>query len=187
VVVQGKQTPQEIIEFILREKMNAPALTQARLAARVEAMFGDTIDKSTIGRILRANQDRISRCHRGEQTSSTFDSSLGLGSHRRELFYFGQRLRDRLELLAPHQALNQWKDSSDELRMAVWSGGSAVPDRDPAGLSEEERNVEEAWESGPNDARSHPQFYFFREHLAGGSLWKHLERLKSSQRLLSSL
>ena len=174
---QGKEIPDPIKEFIIREKRNAPDLKQAQLAAKVEGKFGQRIDKSTVGRYLRKNKDQIAEGENRAEPAGTVEGSQELELHRRDLFYFGQLLRDRLELLAPHQALNQWTATSEEAGMALWSGRLAIPDRDPAGLSEEEWSVEDGWKSGPFNARVHPQFPFFREHLAGSSLWKNFDRL----------
>ena len=174
---QGKETPDPIKEFIIREKRNATDLKQPQLAAKVEGKFGQTIDKSTVGRILRQNGDQAPRDGGSDEPAVNSENGPDLKSHRRDLFYFGQRLRDRLELLAPHQALNQWKSTSVETGLALWSGRPAIPDKDPAGLSEEEWSVEDGWKSGLFNARFHPQFAFFREHLDGNSLWKDFDRL----------
>lgn len=179
---QGKETPVPIIEFIIREKRDAPGLTQAQLAARVEGKFGQTIDKSTVGRYLRKNRDQIAQGDHSEDAAGTFERSQESASHRRELYYFGQRLRDRLEFLAPHQALNQWRGTSEDAELPLWSGRPAIPLRDPVEMTEEEWNVEEGWKTGPCNAQLHPQFPFFREHLAGGSLWKDFDRLEGQVR-----
>lgn len=156
MVKQGKKTPDAIREFIIREKWNALGLTQADLAARVEAKFGAKIDKSTVGKYLRTNRDKITQASGNEDPSGAYEKDQELESHTRELYYFGQRLRDRLELLAPHQAMNQWKATSEDADLALWSGRPTIPDRDPVGLSEEEWSVEDGWKSGPFNARFHP-------------------------------
>ena len=115
---KGKETPDPIKKFIIMEKRNSPGLTQVQLAARVEGNFGQSIDKSTVGRILRPNSDQSNQDGGNDEQAGSPENAPDLESHRRELYYFGQRLRDRLELLAPHQALVQWKATSEEAGLA---------------------------------------------------------------------
>ena len=179
---KSKETSDPIKKFIIMEKRNSPGLTQSQLAARVEGKFGQSIDKSTVGRILRPNSDQSNQDGGKDEQAGSPENAPDLESHRRELYYFGQRLRDRLELLAPHQALVQWKATSEEAGLALWSGRAATPDKDTAGLSEEEWNVEDGWKSGLFNARFQPQFAIFREHLAESDLWKDFDRLEGQVR-----
>jgi integrase len=98
------------------------------------------------------------------------------GPHRRELFHFGQRLRDRLGLGTPEDVLASIREG-DHLRM--WKG------RPSPGLAEEPRNAEEAgvereWGPSCHDARFHSLFPAFREHLGSHPCWAILEELEAS-------
>ena len=131
--VKGVPTPEPIRRFIIREKRNAPGLTQRQLVARVEAEFGEAtmIDKSTIGRIIRREWHQPSRDASSHGQAGKFGTNQELESHRRELYYFGQRLRDRLVLPAPHQALTEWITVSAEAEQVSWSERPAIPARTP--------------------------------------------------------
>ena len=178
---QGKRTPKLIRAFIIREKRNAQGLTQGQLAARVEANFGEAakVDKSTVGRILRLETDRISYYRASDEQTGAFETGPELESHRLELYYFGQRYRDRRVLLVPHQALTHWLGGSKCVEWLFWSGQPAIPAREPAEMSEEEWNVEEGWRGGLFNARTHPLFPSFRDHLAGCTFWKDFDRLEA--------
>ena len=181
---KGVPTPEPIKRFIIREKRNAPGLTQRQLVARVEGKFGEAIkiDKSTVGRILRRDLDQPSHDASSDGQAGRFETNQELESHRRELYYFGQRIRDRLVLPAPHQVLTEWNTASKEVEPVLWSGRPAIPTRDPAEMSEEEWNVEEGWRGGPFNAGMHPLFRSFRDHLAGESLWQDSEPLEGQAR-----
>ena len=177
---QGKRTPEPIEGFIIKEKRNAPGLTQPQLAARVAAKFGEAakVDKTTVARILRRQGDETSHNASRDDQRGSFETDRESESHRRELYYFGLRFRDRLVLLAPHQALTEWTTAPEEEEQVFWSGRPAIPARDPAEMSEEEWNVEEGWRGGPFNARRHPLFPCLRNHLAGESLWQDFELLE---------
>ena len=181
---QGIPTSEPIRVFLIEEKRNAPGLTQEQLAARVEGKFGKAakVDKSTVGRILRREGDQPPPDASRDSHARSFETDQELELHRRELYYFGQRLRNRLELPAPHQVLTEWQTVSEGLERVFWSGRPAIPVWDPAEMSEEEWNVEEGWKSSPFNAESHPLFPSFREHLAGGSLWRDFESLEGQAR-----
>lgn len=102
-----------------------------------------------------------------------------LGPHGRELFYFGQRLRDRPfvgppdRLLAPAvdtgavnliRAADRW---SMERPAAMWRGRerAGATGRKPADAEEE--RVEREWGPILYDARMHSLYDSFRQHLAG--------------------
>ncbi len=176
----GIPTPEHIRVFIIEEKRNAPGLTQRQLAARVEGKFGEAagIDKGTVGRILRRDWDKTPQEGGNEGQAGSIKTDQELESHRRELYRFGQRLRDRLVLPAPHQALTQLLNASEGVDQVFWSGRPAIPARDHAEMSEEEWNVEEGWGGGPFNAGRHPLFPCFRDHLAGESLWRDFELLE---------
>lgn len=50
---RGKRKPEPMRQFIKETKRNAPGLTYTQIVDRVEARFGERVDKSTVGRILR--------------------------------------------------------------------------------------------------------------------------------------
>ena len=181
---KGIPTPEPIRVFIIGEKRNAPGLTQRQLAARVEGKFGEAarIDKSTVGRILRHEWDQASHDGSSDGQAGSIETDQESESHRRELYYFGQRLRDRLVLPAPHQILTEWLNASEGVEQVFWSGRPAIPARDPAEMSEEEWNVEEGWRGGPFNAGTHPLFPSFRDHLAGENLWRDFEPLEGQAR-----
>lgn len=52
-MVKGKGLPEGITEFIVSTKRNAPGLTLAQIADKVEARFDRKVDKSTVGKVLR--------------------------------------------------------------------------------------------------------------------------------------
>ncbi len=101
-----------------------------------------------------------------------------LGPHRRELYYFGQRLRDRLELATPLEMAEALANGNG---LAMWSGRpdwlTAKPPRDA-----EEENVEQEWGFGRYDARTHSLFPAFQQHLAGHPCWAALEQVEGSFR-----
>lgn len=49
---RGTPTPQPIIDFILEKAKDAPGLSAARIAVMVEGKFRQSIDKSTVSRLL---------------------------------------------------------------------------------------------------------------------------------------
>jgi hypothetical protein len=166
---------------VIEAKRNAPGLTQRQLADQVEGKFGEVarIDKSTVGRILRREGDQISHSAGGNRPTVRSETEPELGRHRRELYYFGQRFRDRIFLPTPHQVLTKWLTTTDGAEKTFWNGRPAIPVRDHAKMSEEEWNVEQGWGSGPFEARTHPLFPSFRDHLAEERMWRDFERLES--------
>lgn len=56
---QGKRTPDVIRSFVIETHENAPDLTQAQIADRVRARYGDAaaIEKSTVGNFLRESRE----------------------------------------------------------------------------------------------------------------------------------
>ena len=56
---QGKKTPSNIREFIIDTKRNAPDLSYRVIAQKVEAGFGYSLDKGTVGNIIRRNRARV--------------------------------------------------------------------------------------------------------------------------------
>ena len=152
----------------VKEESDPLLTTRSGIEARVEARYGEgaVIDKSTAGKILRRDLDQPSHEGSSDGQAGSFERDQELESHRRELYYFGQRFRDRLVLPAPHQVLTEWiTASSEEEEPVLWSGRPAIPTRDPAEMSEEEWNVEEGWRGGPFNAGTHPLFPSFRDHL----------------------
>jgi excisionase family DNA binding protein len=96
--------------------------------------------------------------------------------HIRELFYFGQCLREWLrpyvlrELVLPDMVVNQddlWFHKSDLLRSS--------PPTDHI-----EMRVEKEWGVGRYNAREHPLFEYFQQHLPGHPCWSVLERVEQS-------
>ncbi len=100
-----------------------------------------------------------------EPDTGTADPELG--PHRREIFYFGQRLRDCLNLATPLEMAEALANGNG---LAMWSGRpdwlTAKPPRDA-----EEENVEQEWGFDRYDARTHPLFPAFQQHLAGHPCW----------------
>ncbi|MBE9502102.1 MAG: tyrosine-type recombinase/integrase [Chloroflexi bacterium] len=101
-----------------------------------------------------------------------------LGPHQRELFYFGQRLRDRLNLATPLEAVDSLAKGSG---LAMWSGRS-VSLSAGAPRDAEEENVEQEWGFGRYDARTHSLYPAFWQHLAAHPCWTALERVEDSFR-----
>ena len=54
-----KKTPSNIREFIIDTKRNAPDLSYRVIAQKVEAQFGYSLDKGTVGNIIRRNRARV--------------------------------------------------------------------------------------------------------------------------------
>jgi len=101
-----------------------------------------------------------------------------LGPHRREIFYFGQRLRDCLNLATPLEMAEALANGNG---LAMWSGRpdwlTAKPPRDA-----DEENVEQEWGFDRYDARTHPLFPAFQQHLAGHPCWAALGKVEDSFR-----
>jgi hypothetical protein len=94
-----------------------------------------------------------------------------LGPHSRELFYFAQRLRERLIVRMPEAAKEL---GTGETSGAAWEGRpDSSPDRPP--LDAEELSVEEEWGHISYDARTHSLFQPLRQHLDGHPSWSLLD------------
>ena len=94
-----------------------------------------------------------------------------LGPHGRELFHFGQRLRDRL-----NPDFSSPKDHGDS--RLLWVGRPTSYWEDPGPhRHQEEAMVEDKWPFMRYNAREHAVFPAFAEHLKGNQCWVHLAGL----------
>ncbi len=103
-------------------------------------------------------------------------ADVELGPHGRELFYFGQRLRDLADVPWPNKVV---KMTAEEYEGAMWEGwprgALANPPRDA-----EEEAVAREWGSGRRDARTHSLFVGFQQHLSGHECWESLDRMDAA-------
>ncbi|MDP3061860.1 MAG: hypothetical protein Q8O40_01415 [Chloroflexota bacterium] len=103
---------------------------------------------------------------------------MELGPHMRELFYFGQRLRDLASVPLPYEVVKATAEERDSAMWRPWpSGALAEPPQD-----REEAAVASAWGSWGYDARTHPLFPAFRQHLGDHRCWESLGRLEEAFR-----
>ena len=56
---QGKKNPEQYQEIHIDTKRNAPDLSYRVIAQKVEAGFGYSLDKGTVGNIIRRNRARV--------------------------------------------------------------------------------------------------------------------------------
>jgi hypothetical protein len=111
------------------------------------------------------------RAWKADQKKTETCPDAQLGRHRRELFYFAQRLRERLIVRMPEVAKEL---ATGETSGAAWEGRpDSSPDRPP--LDAEELSVEEEWGHISYDARSHSLFHPLRQHLDGHPSWPLLD------------
>lgn len=94
--------------------------------------------------------------------------------HRRELFYFGRRLRDLPTVPLPF-AVMETKAEGYEVRM--WGSWPSVLECPPRDTEEEE--VASQWGASLYNARKHPLFPAFRQHLSGLQCWTCLDKMKA--------
>ncbi len=85
-----------------------------------------------------------------------------LGPHMGELFYFGRRFRDRLELPEVSEYLTP---GNDDVLARLWLRRPLTDSPRTAG----EEEVECEWRLGRFDARTHSVYPLFRQHLDGHS------------------
>ncbi|MDP2950234.1 MAG: hypothetical protein Q8P22_11930 [Chloroflexota bacterium] len=101
-----------------------------------------------------------------------------LGPHRRELFYFGQRLRDLACVPSPDELAKATAEESESGMWRPWpSGLLAEPPQD-----REEEAVARAWGCWGYDAQTHPLFPAFRQHLGDHRCWEGLGRMEEAFR-----
>jgi len=99
------------------------------------------------------------------------------GSHRRELFYFGQALRDRLKVLEPTRIVPLSPYNDGELLMWTGESASAALSMESPRDAEEEA-MESLWGRGRYyDATTHPLYGCFRAHLDGNGCWRAIDDL----------
>jgi hypothetical protein len=103
----------------------------------------------------------------GIQLAGEISDDREVGPHQRELFHFGQRLRDRLNLPMPEEVAGAAARGD---HLALWSRRSAS---DMPRDSEEER-LEHEWGFDRCDAKRHSLFPAFEQHLAGHACWEAL-------------
>lgn len=114
-------------------------------------------------------------------TSQGQSGANELGPHLRELHYLGVRLRDRLTLPNPDRIVGMdARRSSDDL--GLWMG----PAIDESFRDPEEEAIEMRWGFEDYDARSHPVFDDFRQHLAEARFLELLDRLGETFRAYRS-
>jgi hypothetical protein len=168
----GEPIPPKVREFIIDTKSKAPRLPYGRIASMVEAEYGVTIDKSSVGREWR----KAGHLHH-DRTDPGLDASSDdreLGPHERSLLYFGQRLRDRLNLPDPGHAGSSLSGRGG--KGAMWCGVSTWIDG-PSPRDAEEEQVERDWGYGETDARQHPLFRLLEQHAEGRSCWDLLAKV----------
>lgn len=104
---------------------------------------------------------------KGERSNSDPE----LGPHRRELFYFGQGVRDRIAVPHPLDVVRAVPPGPK-----LWTGQSAsmYP------TDSEEASVARDWGYGSVEATEHPLFEPFRQHLQGNKTWFALEALQGA-------
>ena len=112
---------------------------------------------------------KIRREHRKAQEKGP-SSDVALGPHRSRLFYFAQRVRDRLNLRIGCNAGAASRGDTGHMWDGWDSSYWADAPRDP-----EESGGEDEWGSGPYDARTHPLFPLLRQHLHEHQCWRLLE------------
>lgn len=174
----GELIPPKIREFVIETKSESPRLSYGRIASMVESEYGVTIDRSSVGRIWR-----ISGCSDHDRMRPGIQGSgdIELGPHQRSLFYFGQRLRDRLSLPTPGQASRLSGESGEG---AIWCGASTWIDA-PRPRDAEEEQVEREWGFGRIDARQYPLFLLFRQHAEGSPCWDLLAEVEKASNAYS--
>jgi hypothetical protein len=161
----GEPIPPKIREFVFETKSESPRLSYGRIASMVESEYGVTIDRSSVGRILRIS----GRSHHDRMRLGIHGSGdIELGPHQRSLFYFGQRLRDRLSLRTAGQASSL---SGESREGAIWCGVSTWIDA-PRPRDAEEEQVDREWGFGQIDARQHSLFRLLKQHAEGSPCWE---------------
>jgi hypothetical protein len=185
---QGKRTPEHIRNFVIGVKANAPGLSHRQIADRVEEKFGEgaKIDKSTIGRILGEGNRQWREQSTPEVIRIEDPQRLpGRGrvvladwekEHTKELFYFGQRVRDRLSPYGVKELVQLGKGVQQG---ELWAG-RPDPFQSDQPIDHLEKKVEEEWGAIRYDVREHPLFKDFQEHLAGHPCWPALEQMEVS-------
>jgi hypothetical protein len=96
--------------------------------------------------------------------------------HTKELFYFGQRLGDRL---SPHSVRELVQPGVGVQQGELWVG-QPNPFLSDQPIDHLEKRVEEEWGALRYDARKHSLFENFQEHLAGHPCWPALEQMEVS-------
>ena len=87
-----------------------------------------------------------------------------LGPHGRELFYFGKRVRDRIIVPEAAGILGISEDRS----LLFWKGEGTISPR-PLATDTEAFTVVKDWGNNFTDARRHPLFPLFEQHLEGNT------------------
>jgi hypothetical protein len=93
------------------------------------------------------------------------------GHHHQKLFYFGQRLRDSFVLPSPFESPLSYIEGN----LPIWGILKKVTFENP-----EEFNIEKEWKSYYYDARKHPFFTYFQQHLSGHVCWEIMERIRKN-------
>lgn len=172
---QGERPPKGARELVIRLAGSYPRPTNRAIRRAVEDKFAVNLDDRSIRRYCEK-----ASLPTGGRRSSISEKAPGtadvkLGPHRKELFYFGLRLRDRLHLWMPDEVVQL---DADEDRVQHWSGKPGIWAGAPR--DREEGNVEKEWSSGPYNARTHSLFSWFRQHLARNSCWQRLREVEEA-------
>jgi hypothetical protein len=93
------------------------------------------------------------------------------GPHYQKLFYFGQRLRD---CFLVHSS-SEFLESYVEANLPLWG---ILEKEKVTPRNAEERGIEKEWRNYLYDARTHPLFLSFKQHLDGNNCWAILEQIK---------
>lgn len=99
-----------------------------------------------------------------------------LGPHGRELFYFGQNLRDHLRVSAPDVRTEPPGTAGSPI---TWAYNRDVLVSEPNTSNPERDAVDRSW---VDDARNHQLFAAFRQHLSDCQCWAILERVEGDAR-----
>ncbi|MFW6126138.1 MAG: hypothetical protein ACOC58_03445 [Chloroflexota bacterium] len=130
----------------------------------VRRLLGYGLTPKQVAKEVRLSASTVYKIQRDEKRRGV-QPDPELGPHRRELFYFGQRLRECVTLPLPHEVVTA-KLFEGSLMASMWHGSYVDPESEPR--DEEERSVEKDWGYGERyDARQHPLWPHFEQHLKG--------------------
>ncbi|MDO8472320.1 MAG: hypothetical protein Q7T05_00715 [Dehalococcoidia bacterium] len=162
---KGERPPPGAKERVIRLAGSRPRPTNKEIIEDVQRKFEITMSDRTIRRYCE--EARVPRSTKRLPASAAEKGSADpeLGPHARELFYFGQRLRDRLGLLLPLDAAAL---DPGEKRLNLWSSDvHAITGA-------------KGWALGNYDSRGDLLFASLQQHLAGNSCWTILKQVEDS-------
>jgi hypothetical protein len=111
---QGKDTPPAIKCFIIKTKKDASELTNHEIADKIQAKFGETIDQTTVGRILKKNNVQISKHIKDAGSELELEKQIRQKSHIKNLQVLARSTIDTLPDELPDM------ENSDELFKFNW-------------------------------------------------------------------